>query len=148
MDIFSADEQDRIVQAIGVAENRTSGEIRLVVEASSGERTAWEAALAYFQKLDMHKTVLRNGVLIYLAVDDHAFAIIGDKGIDEKVSEDFWEATKEEMAVFFRKGEIVPGLIAGIHHAGDQLRHFFPKRADDVNELPNEIYFGEVKNKN
>jgi len=146
MDIFSADEQEKIVQAISLAENGTSGEIRLVVEASSGKRTAWDAALAYFQKLDMHKTVRRNGVLIYLAVDDHAFAIAGDKGIDEKVPEDFWEATKEEMAGFFGKGEIVEGLVAGIRHAGEELRHFFPKTPDDVNELPNDIYFGKTEN--
>ncbi len=142
MDIFSNEDQERVVQAISVAENMTSGELRLVVERRLEASSALDAAVAYFQQLGMHKTTLKNGVLIYLALDDHAFAIIGDTGINEKVPENFWEATKEEMASFFRRGEIVEGLIAGIHHAGEQLQHFYPKRPDDVNELPNDIYFG------
>jgi len=91
----------------------------------------------------MHQTALRNGVLIYLATDDHQFAIIGDAGIDQKVPEDFWESTKDMMLDSFRKGDYVSGLIAGIEKAGEQLGRYFPRRSDDVNELPNDIYFGK-----
>lgn len=142
MDIFSTSEQDQIVHAISVAESKTSGEIRLVVDRKVSEKTVVEGAVAYFRKLDMHKTALKNGVLIYVATDDHQFAIIGDSGINTRVSETFWDETKEYMAGFFRSGDLVGGLIAGIHHAGEQLQQFFPRRADDINELPDEIFFG------
>jgi len=142
MDILSVEDQERVVNAISVAESKTSGEIRLVVERSLKEPSALDAAIKFFKKLEMDRTSLRNGVLIYLAVDDHAFSIIGDKGINEKVAENFWEATKEQMVSFFVKGELTEGLIAGITHAGEQLQAFFPRRVDDINELPNDIYFG------
>lgn len=143
MDIFSTEDQDRIVQAISVAEGRTSGEIRLVIYKKLKEASAMDAAVSYFQKLEMHKTALNNGVLIYMAVDDHQFAIIGDRGIDTKVEDNFWDETKEVMVSFFRRDDIVQGLIEGIHHVGEQLQKYFPRNPDDVNELPDDIYFGK-----
>lgn len=142
MTIFSVEEQDLIVQAISVAESKTSGEIRLVIDRKLVFPSAFEAAVDYFNKLNMGKTQLQNGVLIYLAVDDHQFAIIGDKGINERVAPDFWNATKEKMITHFRANAIARGLVEGIHHAGEQLQTFYPRRLDDINELPDDIYYG------
>jgi len=142
MEIFSEEQQEQIVQAINRAENRTSGEIRLAVEPHcKGDvlaRAAW-----YFHRLGMDRTALHNGVLIYMAVDDHQFAIIGDSGIDRRVPANFWEETKNLMVEEFRRGDLVQGLITGITHAGEQLQQFFPREADDINELPNDIIFGD-----
>lgn len=142
MAILSSEEQDRITHAVSVAENRTSGEIRVVVENVVGKLSAMEKAAKYFEELDMHKTVLRNGVLIYLAVADHQFAIIGDLGINKRVEADFWECTKEKMVAYFRNGDYTKGLVEGIHQAGERLHTYFPKQDDDINELPNEVHFG------
>lgn len=143
MAILTSEEQEKVVHAISVAENLTSGEIRVVVENVVGEnKTAIEKATQFFEELEMHKTVLRNGVLIYLAVADHQFAIIGDNGIHQRVGADFWESTKEVMVAYFRKADYVNGLVEGIKRAGEQLHHYFPRQEDDINELPNEIHFG------
>jgi len=143
MQILSAEEQEQVAHAISVAENMTSGEIRIVVESTCPTDDPLDRAVSYFKKLEMNTTAQRNGVLVYLATHDHLFAIIGDAGINERVGPDFWEATKNTMAVHFRKGELAQGLIAGVHHAGNQLKHFYPRTADDINELPNEIHFGD-----
>lgn len=142
MEIFSKEEQDRIVQAISVAEGKTSGEIRLVIERKLKKGPALDVALKYFKDLDMHKTLLKNGVLFYLAVEDHEFVLIGDTAINERVGSDFWDSTKEHMFSFFKQEKMAEGLIAGIMHVGEQLQHYFPRRADDINELPDDIYFG------
>lgn len=143
MEILNEDEQERVVDAISVAENKTSGEIRVVVENVVGDGiNAIEKAQQYFEDLKMHKTIMRNGVLIYLAIADHQFAIIGDEGINSRVSPDFWENTKNHMLEHFRRGDYVAGLVEGIHDAGEQLQYYFPRKEDDVNELPNDIYFG------
>jgi uncharacterized membrane protein len=138
---FSEEDQALIIHAITLAENKTSGEIRLAVE-SRCKSTALERAAYYFHRLGMQNTALRNGVLIYIAVDDHQFAIIGDQGIDRKVPPQFWENTKDLMAHHFRQGNIVQGLIVGIENAGEQLSQYFPSAPDDINELPNDILFG------
>lgn len=142
MDIFTEQEQDKIVQAISLAESKTSGEIRLVVERKIKDHVPMDRAASFFEKLEMHNTALRNGILIYIAFDDHAFAIIGDAGIHQKVTDSFWETVKEHMLEHFRTGNIAEGLIAGVQEAGEQLEHYFPKGEDDINELPNDIHFG------
>lgn len=142
MSIFSAAEQEQIIHAITLAENKTSGEIRIAVEQRC-RTNALDRAAAYFKKLGMHRTTLRNGVLVYIAVEDRVFAIIGDQGIHKVVAPDFWDETKSLMAEFFEKGDLVAGLVAGIIHTGKQLKQYFPVADDDVNELPDDIVFGK-----
>src|SRR5690606_8407860 len=136
----SSQQEEKIMHAINMAENHTSGEIRVCIEKKCPNEAMTQAAKR-FSELNMHKTVLKNGVLIFLAIEDHKFAIIGDEGINKKVPEDFWEETKNIMAELFKKEQFAEGLIAGIERAGKQLKTFFPRSDDDINELPNEVIY-------
>lgn len=140
MPIFNEEEQQRIRAAIEDAEKHTSGQIRVCIEKTCSENVLDRAA-KYFHQLDMHKTKLRNGVLIYLATVDRKFAIIGDKGINRTVPENFWDDAKEEMLKHFRYGELVEGIAKGLKIAGDHLQKYFPHRPDGENELPDDIAF-------
>lgn len=140
MKLFNTEEEERLTHAINLAENRTSGEIRLCVEKKCAGDVI-EQATKRFRQLDMHKTALKNGILIFLALDDHKFAIIGDAGIDQKVPENFWRETKDLMVDYFKKDLYVDGLVAGIDRAGKQLKTFFPRSDDDINELPDDIAY-------
>jgi uncharacterized membrane protein len=138
MAIFSEEEQELIATTIANAEKLTSGEIRIAIEKHCNT-DAFERATEYFFKLDMDKTAEKNGVLIYLAYEDHKFAIIGDSGINRVVPEDFWETTQIAMKAHFASGNYASGIIAGVTLAGEKLAVFFPTAHDDVNELPNDI---------
>jgi uncharacterized membrane protein len=140
MSIFTSQEQELIAHTIAEAEKATSGEIRIAVEKYC-KGDAFERATVYFHELGMDQTSLHNGVLIYLATEDHKFAIIGDKGINKLVPPDFWETTKIAMRAHFSAGNLCDGIVAGIVLAGEKLSVFFPNKKDDVNELPNEIVF-------
>ncbi len=140
MSLFTSQEQENIASAIADAEKATSGEIRIAVEKHC-HGSAFERATEYFAKLDMDKTAHRNGVLIYLASNDHKFAIIGDKGINNVVPENFWETTQVAMKAHFSSGKLSEGIIAGIALAGEKLALFFPYQTGDVNELPNDIIY-------
>lgn len=139
---FTAEDKLQITNAIRVAEGNTSGEIRVHIERHCKENVLDRAAWI-FEKLEMHKTELRNGVLFYLAVEDHKFAILGDAGINKVVPVDFWEDIKEEAIGYFKEGRYALGLAEGIVKAGDQLKKHFPYQKDDVNELSDEISFGK-----
>jgi uncharacterized membrane protein len=139
---FTDQEQLQIREAIKEAELNTSGEVRVHIENTCKEDVLDRAAYI-FQKLQMHKTKLRNGVLFYLSVHDHKFAILGDMGINSTVEPGFWDEIKEGMAAKFREGDIADGLSEGILKAGDQLKVHFPYQKDDVNELDDEISFGQ-----
>ncbi len=138
---LSKEEEQEIVAAIQTAELNTSGEIRIHIEATS-KTAPFERALEVFAELEMQNTVQRNGVLLYLAVNDHQFAICGDEGIDKVVADDFWDCTRDIMASNFKKGHFKEGIIAGVLNAGEQLKQFFPWQTDDTNELSNEISKG------
>ena len=140
MSLFTTQEQELIANTIAEAEKATSGEIRVAVEKHC-HGSAFERATEYFAELGMDKTAQHNGVLIYLAYEDHKFAIIGDKGIDNVVPDDFWETTQVAMKAHFLSGNLAEGIVAGIALAGEKLALFFPYQSGDVNELPNEIIF-------
>lgn len=140
MSIFSEKEQELISHAIESAERFTSGEIRVCVEKTCSEDVLDRAA-NYFKDLGMDKTKLRNGVLIYLATEDHKFAIIGDAGINKVVPTNFWDSTKDTMLAYFKEGDLASGIVAGIKIAGEQLKTYFPYVDGDANELSNEISF-------
>ena len=71
------------------------------------------------------------------------FAILGDAGINKVTPANFWENIKETMSDHFKENKFAEGLIAGIKMAGEKLKAHFPYKQDDINELPDEISFGE-----
>lgn len=137
---FTKEEQQKIVAAIKEAELNTSGEIRVHIENHCKEE-ALERAAEVFYDLKMNCTAARNGILFYLAVKDHKFAIIGDEGINREVEHDFWNDIKDEMISNFKANKFAEGLIVGILKCGDKLKEYFPYQNDDVNELSDEISF-------
>ena len=139
---FSSEQKKQITDAIAQAELNTSGEIRLHVEGSCTINVLDRAAYI-FEKLEMHKTDQRNGVLFYLAVNDRKFAILGDAGINQLVPENFWDQIKETMLEFFKEEKFAEGVSTGILMAGEQLKANFPYQSDDLNELSDEISFGK-----
>jgi uncharacterized membrane protein len=140
MAVFNEEEQQRIRSAIEDAEKHTSGQIRVCIEKTCSEDVLDRAA-KYFHQLDMHKTRLRNGVLIYLATVDRKFAIIGDRGLNKVVPKNFWDETKEDMLNHFKYGDLVEGIVTGLKIAGDQLQKYFPHKTGGNNELSDDIAF-------
>ena len=139
---FSKEGRNKITDAIQEAELNTSGEIRVHIEGHC-KADVLDRAAFLFKELKMHKTELRNGVLFYLAINDHKFAILGDAGINKVTGENFWGEIKEKMQQHFKKNHYTEGLVEGIEMAGQQLKEYFPYQQDDVNELSDEISFGK-----
>ena len=140
-DFLHAAREKQLIQAIREAEKDTSGEIRIHLDTHS-DMPHLARAKAVFTRLNMHQTQARNGVLFYVAIADRAFAILGDKGIDEVVPDDFWESIRDSMRERFKQGKFTEALVNGIREAGKALKQYFPHRDDDVNELPDEISSG------
>ena len=142
MSPFTKEDRNNITAAIRQAEKQTSGEIRLFIEDKC-KGNVLDRAAYIFEKLNIHKTARRNGVLFYLAVRDHQFAILGDAGINAVVNHGFWDEIKDTSIEYFRKGEYSEGLIKGIGMAAEALKQYFPYDERDKNELPDEITFGQ-----
>lgn len=129
--------------AIQEAETNTSGEIRVHIE-SNCEGDVLDRATEVFAELNMHHTKLRNGVLFYVALEDHQFAVLGDAGINAIVPDHFWEDITAEVIKHFKQKKYAAGLAKGVLMAGEQLKAHFPyNERGDINELSDDISFGD-----
>lgn len=143
-DFLDKEADRRIVAAIQAAEKRTSGEIRVHLDKRLKGKDPFDRAGHIFGKLGMHRTEARNGVLIYLALKDHKFALFADEGINQVVPEGYWDETAQKMSDQFKAGKFEEGLVVGIQQIGEQLATFFPYAGEqaDINELPDDISYG------
>lgn len=141
---FTAPEQARIVEAIRVAEKETSGEVRIYVESKNAMVNPLDRAAEVFYQLKMQNTAHRNGVLLYIAMEDHELALFGDEGIHKKVGEEYWKTAVKKMIDEFANQHIVDGIVQCILQIGHTLKETFPYEATtDKNELPDDMVFGK-----
>lgn len=136
-------DRQAIVDAIGRAEKRCSGEIRVHIEPKLHGHDLMAFAQRTFERLGMTKTALRNGVLIFIAAHEQRFAILGDKAIHDKVGNDFWASVAAAMTEKFASGDFTGGIVDAVDQAGRRLAEHFPYQAGDRDELSNEISFGD-----
>lgn len=138
--ILTEAQERTIIESIRTAEKNTSGEIRVHMEDHcSGE--LMDRATEIFEHLDIQKTKDRNGVLLYFAVKDHKVAILGDKGINAVVEEDFWDDKLKRIVEYFKQGAFQAGICHTVEEVGLKLKKHFPIKGDDKNELPDEISY-------
>ena|SRR5687767_6486487 len=142
-EFFSFDEKEAILEAIKQAEQKTSGEIRIYVEDRCRFVDPLDRAAEIFWGLKMDMTKDRNGVLVYVAMRDHQFAVLADQGIHEKVGQEFWEREVKLMKSHFIKAHPAEAILSVVRDVGLALQTHFPyDRQTDKNELPDDIVFG------
>ena len=141
---LSQAEQEQVKAAVAAAELLTSGEIRVYLEGRIPwfRRDPYLRARRVFQRLGMHATAERNGVLVYLATRSQRFAIVGDQALHVHVGDAFWKTTADGMTAHFAADRFGDGLAEAVTRVGEQLAQHFPYRSDDQNELSNDIAFG------
>jgi uncharacterized membrane protein len=140
---FLADGKQKIIDAIRMAESMTSGEIRVFIESRCSYMDALDRAAEIFFDLKMDMTKDRNGVLIYVAMKDHQFAVFGDEGIHQEVGDKFWNEEISKMVGHFNRNDIVEGIRQVVLDTGEALKKHFPyDNSTDKNELPDDLIFG------
>lgn len=129
---------DAVAAAVAAAESATSAEIRVHLDARCpGEAMA--RGVAVFERLGMHRTAARHGALIYVSVEDHKLAVLGDRGIHERVGQVYWERLVDAVLAHFREERPRDGLLHAVAEVGAVLRRHFPRGPGDVNELPDRV---------
>jgi len=137
--MFSSQEELAIVSAIGAAESLSRAELRVHYTRKERIDDIFTLALQQFQKLEMHKTEERNGVLIFLAPKAKQLAIVGDEGIHQHVGQEFWEQTHAACIQEIQRNGLAKGIILGLELIGKQMAHYFPISEHNPNELSNEV---------
>jgi uncharacterized membrane protein len=131
-------DKNRIKRAIQEAERRTSGEICVSLSPPFWG-SVWRAAEGAFERLGMTATRDRNAVLFFVVPARHRFVVLGDRGIHEKVGQEFWYGIGSVLTRQFRQGDLTGGIVAGIEAVGEELARHFPHIESDKNELPDDV---------
>lgn len=132
-----------IEQAIAASEKIHAGEIRLAVEAGLHpfevicKKTPKKRAIELFGRLNIWDTEHNNGVLIYLLLADRDVEIVADRGINQYVGDDGWDAICKDMETLFRKGKFEAGVLEGVAEISAVLEKYFPQTGASKNEIPN-----------
>ena len=143
-EFFTDEEKQSIVDAVRIAEQRTSGEVRVFVESHCRYVNAIDRAVEIFENLQMQRTELRNATLVYVAIKDRQLAVYGDEGIHQKVGNEYWANQVMKMINAFNRDNIAEGIRQCVLNIGEALAMHFPyDRNTDKNELPDDIVFGK-----
>lgn len=109
--------------------------VHFVVESSlagmsllSGQ-SARERALDIFTHLRLWDTEERNGVLIYVLLADKAIEFVADRGLQNVVTGEEWNAICHAMEGAFRERHFENGAINSIHAVNNLLIHHFRPHA-------------------
>jgi uncharacterized membrane protein len=135
-------DEAKIVATIGEVESKATAEVRVHIEKNCSI-DVMDRAVEVFTNLHMHQTRYRNGALLYIAYLDHKFAIIGDAGINAKVGPEFWQRQQEILSGYFKKKQFNDGICNCLQHIGAELTKYFPYESGDINELPDDISYGD-----
>lgn len=143
-DVFTKEELEGIKKAVEKAERLTSGEIAVAIisECRRG-LSAREQALQEFHRLGLDKTRGKTGILILAILQQRDVEILADKGINDKVPEGYWNEAAGMIVSGFKEGKPYDGVCRAVSKAGEMLADKFPKKPDDVNEIPDKVKLGE-----
>ena len=141
--ILTKQELQQIADTINMVEKETIGEVRVSIQKSRSYKdrgfSLYELAVKNFFQLEMNKTKDKTGVLIFLLISDKKFQIIGDEGINRKVTKEFWDALAIHTAEYFQKNKFADGICFAVNEVGSVLKKEFPMKPGDTNELSNEV---------
>ena len=114
---------------------------RLFISAERMSTAVRERAIRAFYEKGLYKTKDETGVLIFLSLLEKKVWILGDKGINAKIRENFWaDIAKEISSGMFEKTHC-DALISAIEKCSLELTKHFPCKPDDKNELSDKVIF-------
>ncbi len=101
------------------------------------EEAVQERAFRAFFEKGLHRTRDETGILIFISLLEHKVWILGDRGINEKIDPESWQALAQQVAEGFKAIDASEALILVIAQCGVELRKHFPRKSDDTDELSN-----------
>ena len=135
---FSRAEKKAIINAIRLAELKTSAEIRVHLERRV-KGDVMDYAQQTFIRLSMNSAKEQNAVLVFFETSGRRFAVIGGQAIYDHTPEGFWKEEARRMEVLFRQDLFADGVIQFVAEVGELLARHFPRKANDTNEFPDQI---------
>ena len=91
-----------------------------------------QAAHVAFLEHGLVNTRDRTGILIFISLMERRVQILADKGIHEKVGQDFWHEETGRIVESIRRGQAAQGMLEAIRNIGLKLEAHFPRKVDEI----------------
>ncbi len=102
-------------------------------------RRAHDNALKQFLARNVHITMARTGVLIFVSLAERYAEVVADSGINAKVPQETWNDIVAGLVAHASRDHLADGFVAAIGAVGALLSAHFPRRDDDSNELDDHL---------
>ncbi len=113
--------------------------LRLLVPNALLDAAVRRRAFQMFAERGVHQTRDASGLLIMVSKTEHRVVILGDRGIHQRIGTQGWHDHVKTITQGLRTGQAKDAVIHVLRSLGDVLATHFPRRSDDVNELPDTV---------
>lgn len=131
------------LQGVGILGGWGLGQLPFVIRWFSRparlQRICGERAMVEFLRLGLTETKHRNGILVFLSLLEHQAVILSDRGAHEKLGEGYWKEKVEKLTKGLSLGQGEEAMSLVIREMGACLREYFPRSAEDVNEIQDHL---------
>jgi len=117
---------------------------RFLMDREDVRRRARDVAYRIFLQEGVFRTKERTGMLLFMSFLEREAVILGDEGINKKVSPEIWEGILISLTSRMKRGNKVDAIIQTIQSMGNLLKQF-PIQASDKNELRDDLRIGDGK---
>ena len=146
--IYSGAGMALLVIVSGVIGGILGGYVPFIKRFLAGEgllaRTVHHRAMRAFVEEEVFNTRDRTGILLFISLLEHRIEVLGDEGINRRVSADDWAEVVAKIRDGIKQKQIARGLIDAIEICGKLLeRRGVEIQPDDSDELSNEVRFSD-----
>ncbi|MFK7845001.1 MAG: TPM domain-containing protein [Rhodothermales bacterium] len=107
-------------------------------------RTVHHRAMRAFVEEEVFNTRDRTGILLFISMLEHRIEVLGDEGINRRVTADDWTEVVAKIRSGIKQKKVAQGLIDAIDICGKLLeRRGVEIQPDDSDELSNEVRFSD-----
>jgi len=108
---------------------------RKLLSAKRRNERVSEAARAHFVEAGVDRTRDRSGILVFVALLEQEVSLVADRGIEPSQLGAVWDEARRALRDAVAGGD-PSSFAAALKTLGDPLGKLYPRREDDVNELP------------
>lgn len=112
---------------------------RLVIPKRLMVEKVKHRAMRHFMESGVSNTRDRTGILIFISELEQRVELIADAGIAEKIDQDRWEEIVAMVITGIKENRVAENLAGAVKACGSLLTTHFPIKADDTNELGDDI---------
>lgn len=112
---------------------------RLFIPSRKMDSETHYRALSEFYQQGLYKTRQENGILLMLAVFERRVIVLGDRGVNAKVNQAYWDGIRDQIIGAIKQGSAGLAITEAIKSMANDLKTHFPYQPDDRNELPDDV---------